>query len=178
MGPSGAGKDSVLDYARATLAPSDRVVFAHRYITRPAGAGGENHIALTHAEFEARKIAGLFAFDWQAHETFYGIGTEVHSWQRAGMTVVINGSRKHYSGLKSAASIVPVIITAPIDILMQRLAGRGRENEAQILARLQREAIAPTGAATVVIDNSGLLEVAGRRFLDLVRSLARSLVDA
>ena len=52
MGPSGAGTDSVLARARA-LIPSDLpVAFAHRYITRPADAGGENHVALSEAEFE------------------------------------------------------------------------------------------------------------------------------
>ena len=178
MGPSGAGKDSVLGYARANLTLADRIVFAHRYITRPAEAGGENHIALTPTEFEARKTAGLFTFDWQAHGTCYGIGTEVQAWQRAGMTVVMNGSRKHFSGLKSAASIVPVIITAPADILTQRLAERGRENEEQILARVQREAAPPTDPSTIVIDNSGPLYVAGRQFLDLARRLAPTRVDA
>jgi hypothetical protein len=52
MGPSGAGKDSLLGFAREKV-PGEPVVFAHRYITRPTG-NGENHIALTPEEFEAR----------------------------------------------------------------------------------------------------------------------------
>ena len=51
MGPSGAGKDSILDRARVLTLPGTPVVFAHRYITRPAGSGGENHVALSAAEF-------------------------------------------------------------------------------------------------------------------------------
>ena len=47
MGPSGAGKDSVLDRARTMLSVEAPVAFAHRYITRPADIGGENHVALT-----------------------------------------------------------------------------------------------------------------------------------
>ena len=76
MGPSGAGKDSVLGRARAMLSIDLPVVFAHRYITRPVDAGGENHVALSHAEFALRRAHGLFAFHWQAHGNDYGIGLE------------------------------------------------------------------------------------------------------
>ncbi len=41
MGPSGAGKDSVLDRARALLSVNATIAFAHRYITRPSDIGGE-----------------------------------------------------------------------------------------------------------------------------------------
>lgn len=175
MGPSGAGKDSVLGYARTHLDRRDRIVFAHRYITRPAGAGGENHIALTRSEFDLRKAAGLFAFDWQAHETCYGIGIEVQHWRHAGLTVVVSGSRGNFAALDpEPGAIVPVVITAPPALLAQRLAERGRETEAQILSRLQRTPETANDPTTVVIDNSGPLDVAGRRFVETLRSLARA----
>src|SRR5262249_30542502 len=96
MGPSGAGKDSVLNRARALLASDAPVVFADRYITRPAEAGGENHIALSAEEFDLRRTHGLFAFDWQAHGNRYGIGCEIHAWRQSGLTVVVSGSREHF----------------------------------------------------------------------------------
>src|SRR5476649_323603 len=96
MGPSGAGKDSVLNRARTLLAEKAPVVFAHRYITRPAEAGGENHIELSPTEFGLRRTHGLFAFHWRAHGNEYGIGREVYSWRRAGLTVVVSGSREHF----------------------------------------------------------------------------------
>src|ERR1700722_10988516 len=86
MGPSGAGKDSVLNRARALLGADAPVVFAHRYITRPAEAGGENHVALSPEEFAVRRAHGLFAFHWQAHGNEYGIGREIHAWRKAGLT--------------------------------------------------------------------------------------------
>ena len=84
MGPSGAGKDSVLARARQLLAPDTSVIFAHRYITRPAEASGENHVALSDLEFAMRRTHGLFAFHWQAHGNHYGIGREIHAWRKAG----------------------------------------------------------------------------------------------
>ncbi len=106
MGPSGAGKDSVLSRARALLPPEAPVVFAHRYITRPADTGGENHVAVTRAEFAMRRAHGLFAYHWGAHGNDYGVGREIHDWRAAGLTVVVSGSRDHFlrtGGLDSQA---------------------------------------------------------------------------
>ena len=52
MGPSGAGKDSLLAALRQREHP--QLLVAHRYITRPASAGSENHIALSEKEFFTR----------------------------------------------------------------------------------------------------------------------------
>lgn len=49
MGPSGSGKDSLL--AEIRLREQTQLLVAHRYITRDASAGSENHIALSEQEF-------------------------------------------------------------------------------------------------------------------------------
>jgi ribose 1,5-bisphosphokinase len=79
IGPSGSGKDALLVYAREHLTGSENVLFSHRYITRPSQAGGENHIALTQAEFDQRQQLGLFALSWQSHQYAYGIGVEINA---------------------------------------------------------------------------------------------------
>lgn len=84
MGPSGAGKDSLLERLRAATGAGPLV--AHRYITRPANAGCENHIALSEQEFLRRRAKGLFALDWQAHEQHYAFGIEVDLWLLQGST--------------------------------------------------------------------------------------------
>ncbi len=173
MGPSGAGKDSVLDRARALALPGMPVVFAHRYITRPAGAGGENHVALSPAEFDLRRRQGLFAFHWQAHGNAYAIGAEIHRWRELGLTVVVSGSREHFvqaGGID--AGTVPVLITAPADRLAARLAQRGREDTGAARARLQRaQAHEIDDPRRVTIVNDGALDDAAEKFVSLLARL-------
>ena len=87
VGASGSGKDSLLAHARSRLCAQQEVIFAHRYITRAASVGGENHIALSNAEFELRRQAGLLAMHWESHGYCYGVGIEINHWLAKGMTV-------------------------------------------------------------------------------------------
>jgi ribose 1,5-bisphosphokinase len=180
MGPSGAGKDSVLRAARAALVPGERIAFAHRYITRPPDAGNENHVALSAAEFEARRAAGLFAFDWTAHGFRYAVGVEIGLWQKAGFVVVVSGSREHYAALRPRPTdLIPVLITASEDTLRRRLRTRGRDDAAAIGERLDRATQHEVDdPALVKIDNSDALEIAAQRFLDTVRQAARAKIPA
>src|SRR5258708_20519943 len=114
MGPWGAGKEAVLHFDGEAIGPDHRVAFAHRYITRPTDPGGENHVALSPAEFGTRRAAGLFAFDWQAHGISYGIGVEIEAWRKAGLVVGVNGTRWPFPTLDpTALGIVPGLIPAP-----------------------------------------------------------------
>lgn len=173
MGPSGAGKDSVLGRARALLPPEAPVVFAHRYITRPHDVGGENHVALARAEFALRRSHGLFAYHWHAHGNDYGVGREIHDWRAAGLAVVVSGSRDHFEktgGLDSQAR--PVLITASREHLKRRLAGRGRETALEAAERLDRaNAYALNDARLVTIVNDGTLDDAARTFVTLLSKL-------
>jgi ribose 1,5-bisphosphokinase len=176
MGPSGAGKDSVMNRARALLPSKAPVFFAHRYITRPADIGGENHVALSEAEFLLRREHGLFAFDWEAHGNRYGIGCEIETWRKAGLTVVVSGSREHFltaDGLD--ADTHPVLITAPAERLAERLAARGREDSGAAAKRLGRgEAHTVNDARLVTIMNDGALETAAEAFVSLIARLQYS----
>ncbi|CAG9227782.1 Ribose 1,5-bisphosphate phosphokinase PhnN [Paraburkholderia tropica] len=173
MGPSGAGKDTLLGYARARLA-SEGVVFAHRYITREDG-GPENHIALTDAEFEARSTRGLFALQWRSHALRYGIGVEIDQWLALGCTVVVNGSRAYVNdALARYPRMTLVHVEAAPHVLAARLASRARETPEQVAARLARRAPfeVPAGASFTRIDNSGRLDEAGTAFVRAVQRVA------
>jgi ribose 1,5-bisphosphokinase len=169
MGPSGAGKDSVLDRARTMLSVEAPVAFAHRYITRPADIGGENHVAL-------RRTHGLFAFHWHAHGNDYGIGREIDAWRAAGLAVVVSGSRQHYEKVAgSDPGLHPVLITAALDKLRARLSARGRETAAAAASRLARsDAYSVNDTRLVTIVNDGALDAAAEAFVRLLATLRYS----
>jgi ribose 1,5-bisphosphokinase len=165
MGPSGAGKDSVLGWVREH-GVTHGVLCAHRYITRPAYAGGENHVALSEEEFQLRERRGLFALTWQAHGLHYGIGNEVSHWLERGADVLVNGSRGAFE-LASGRfpNLQPVLITASAQAIAGRLAARGRESEADITARLARIDAYAVPEGSMVIHNDGCLAEAGSNLL-------------
>lgn len=156
MGPSGAGKDTILRLARQELRRGEKIAFAHRYITREADPRHENYIALSPDEFETRRASGLLAFDWQVYGFRYGVGTEIETWRREGFVVVVSGSREHFRAWRRPPErVLPVLISVPRDLLAQRLASRGREDAVSRSVRLQRaEEFVLTDPALVEIDNS------------------------
>ena len=157
IGPSGVGKDTILNAAKKQLGTSP-VVFAHRYITRPAKAGGENHIELTREEFQKRLQADSFAMNWESHGCQYGIGVEIMHWMKQGMSVVVNGSRAHLPEVQEQfPTVQPILITAPDDVLAKRLKARGREDNAAIAKRIEHNATLPTKQIEEISQNNLLI---------------------
>lgn len=172
IGPSGAGKDAVLSYARGRLGGDTAVAFAHRYITRPPDHGSENHVALSGQEFACRLGKGLFAMHWRSHGLHYGIGVEIDQWLAQGVDVVVNGSRGYLDEARlKYPRLRALLITAPLAVLCERLAQRGRENSTEIKKRLERAGkfcqISHPGLIT--LDNSGPLQEAGEGFIQLLK---------
>lgn len=158
VGPSGAGKDTLMAGARAALAGDARIRFVRRAITRPVEAGGEDHRALTDADFAAVFAAGGFALHWRAHGLSYGIPRDIENDLARGHVVVANLSR---SVLAEAAARYPLLvleITAPPAVLAARLAARGREDAVDVAARLAREAAVPAGLTVHRVLNDGSVE--------------------
>jgi ribose 1,5-bisphosphokinase len=176
VGPSGAGKDSLLEAAQRHFAAGSRparyssVHFARRYITRPSGAGHEDHIALTPKEFLARSQCGDFVMEWHRHGLDYGIGREILSILEQGGMLVMNGSRSYAS--EAIASIAPLLIvevTVRSEVLRHRLELRGRESRDAIEARLGQATLRiPDFPYHVRIDNSDSMEAAQQAFIDLL----------
>ena len=172
VGASGSGKDSLMCYARKRMSGNPGVVFAHRYITRPADICGENHIVLSPEEFEGRRTAGLFSMNWESHGCSYGIGIEVDEWLARGMNVVVNGSREYLTDARRNYSgfLRPVHIMVSADVIRARLLARGRESLAEVDARIARH-IQFTGqlpSDCIEIQNNGSLESAGERLVGLI----------
>lgn len=176
MGPSGSGKDSLLQAARVRLeAHGCRV--ARRVITRSAESLGEDAQGVSMAEFERLEGEGAFALSWRANGLAYGIPREIDDWLSAGRHVLINGSRGHLDPARQRyPDLLAVLLQVDETLLRQRLLARGREMPEQIeqrLARsheLQASCTAPLAGAsgTVVLDNSGSLAHTLDSFLRLI----------
>lgn len=125
MGPSGSGKDSLL--AELRLREQTQLLVAHRYITRDASAGSENHIALSEQEFFTRAGQNLLALSWHANGLYYGVGVEIDLWLHAGFDVVVNGSRAHLPQARARyqSALLPICLQVSPEILRQRLENRG-----------------------------------------------------
>jgi ribose 1,5-bisphosphokinase len=170
MGASGSGKDSLLAYARERLAGAP-VAFARRYVTRPAQAGGEDHIPVDRAGFAELLAAGRLALSWEANGLCYGVGAEIDAHQAAGRLVVVNGSRGAYGAARERyPGLLAVLIRVEEAILRERLAARGREDAAGVAARLERgRQLEGDLPGVVAIANNGALAAAGERFVAVLR---------
>lgn len=174
IGPSGAGKDSLLRGARERLAGMDGIIFAHRYITRPVDPVGENHVALSPDEFQARLRQGLFAMHWASHGLWYGVGREIDDWLAQGLNVVMNGSRAY---LPEAARLYPealhpVLVHVDPAVLRARLEARGREAAEEIIERLAGALAfeSLTHPRLIVLDNSRSLEEATGTLVEALKT--------
>lgn len=174
VGPSGAGKDTLLDGARIALGTDARYHFARRTITRPANAGGEAHEAVTTAEFASMAADNRFALCWGAHDLRYGIAHTELEPLREGIDVVANVSRGILDEARARFSPVSIIsVIVPPHVLRARLEARGREDAAAIDRRLARAAaLEVTGSDVLYVQNDGTPEQGVARFLDALGASA------
>jgi ribose 1,5-bisphosphokinase len=177
VGPSGAGKDTLMNLAARHFADRDDVHFVRRVITRDGDAGGEDHLAVSEAGFASMEQAGAFAVWWEAHGLKYGIPAEVSVALSRGHLVVANGSRSALHRFQAVFPRLKVVnVTARPEVLAGRLEARGRETHEDIMARLARGPLTVRGDYDVTeLDNSGSLEEAERKIIDLLNGL---LVEA
>ena len=174
MGPSGAGKDSLLDWLRAHLPQPCPVHWAQRTISRAATSGGEAHEGVSPEAFAALCSEHAFALHWQANGLGYGVRHAQLAPLAQGHWVLLNGSRAYLpEALARFPDLVAVHITASPQVLRERLLSRGRETREEVEARVQR-ALAytpPPGAASLEVHNDGALGDAGQRLLSVLEDL-------
>lgn len=167
VGPSGAGKDSLIAAAAEKLSVDPNYHFPRREITRPSDAGGEDHIEVSAEDFETKRDSGGYALSWGAHGLCYGISAEINQALASGATVIVNVSRTVIDAARGAYPNLRIIfVSAPLDILAQRIAARGRESAEDVAERLARSGIAqPSGSDVIIINNDGSLDQAVAAFL-------------
>jgi ribose 1,5-bisphosphokinase len=169
VGPSGAGKDTLLGLARTALADDHEIVFPRRVVTREASAFEDNEQVSFEAFRQARR-QGEFAVHWEAHGHGYGLPRAIDDELRAGRTVVANVSRTVMEAMRRFyADVTVVSITAPPEILSQRLAARARSSDGKITGRLSRAVDDAAAAPDVTITNVGGVEDHARQLIRIIR---------
>lgn len=180
MGPSGSGKDSLIDAARPYLAVRGCEV-VRRVITRSAEAVGEDALGVSRETFQSLKEEGAFALSWQANGLEYGIPVQIEDWLQAGRHVLVNGSRGHLQHARERyPDLLAIMLRVDTQVLHQRLLTRGRETATEISARLKRnelflDSVETLGAEQVqILDNSAELTVGVQGLLALIDAAVAS----
>jgi ribose 1,5-bisphosphokinase len=169
VGPSGAGKDTLLKLARAACAGDRTIAFPRRFVTREATSWEDNR-HLDPESFQTALARGEFAVYWEAHGHCYALPRDVDDDIRSGRIVVANVSRTVVDAMRRAyADVVVVEITAPPEMLAERLAMRARGSDGAIELRLRRNVDAAPAAPDMTIVNVGDAEPHARQLLAAIK---------
>jgi ribose 1,5-bisphosphokinase len=168
VGPSGAGKDTLLNLARAYCGGERTIVFPRRIVTREATSSEDNR-QLDSESFRAALTRGEFAVHWEAHDHCYALPRDVDDDIRAGRIVVANVSRTVVDAMRRGYANVVVEITAPPEVLAKRLALRARGSDGAIELRLRRNVDAADAAPDITIVNVGDAELHARQLLAAIK---------
>jgi ribose 1,5-bisphosphokinase len=167
VGPSGAGKDTLLGLAKAACAEDKDIVFPRRVVTREASSS-EDNAQLSADEFRQALARGDFAMHWEAHGHSYGLPREIVDDIRARRSVVVNASRTVIDAARRAyANVTVIAITAPPEVLAERLKMRSRSSDSRVEDRLSRTV--DTTAPDVTILNVGRPEDHARRLVRAIK---------
>lgn len=169
VGPSGAGKDTLLRLVRGMLGADGKVVFPRRSVTRESSSFEDNEV-VSGPDFERNASSGNYALWWRAHGHGYGISRSIDGDLAAGRMVVVNVSRAIIGDARRRYErAFVVLITAPAEVLAARLATRNRDSDGDLQARLERVPPGPSFIADATICN---IDSAEDRARELVRFLS------
>jgi ribose 1,5-bisphosphokinase len=169
VGPSGAGKDTLIGLAKVACADDRNIVFPRRVITREASASEDNE-EVSVGTFKEALARGEYAVHWEAHGHCYALPRAIDDELRAGHTVVANVSRTVVAAMRRAyANVLVVSITAPPNVLAARLAMRGRGSDGKIEHRLHRTLDEAAAAPDVTIVNASSAKYHARQFVRIIK---------
>ena len=169
VGPSGAGKDTLLGVAKAACADDRTVVFPRRVITREASASEDNE-EVSIGAFQEALARGEYAMHWEAHGHCYALSRAMEDEIRSGRTIVANVSRTVIGAARRAyADVVVVLITAPPNVLAERIAMRARSSDGMAENRLRRTVEDASAVPDVTIVNTGSAEYHARQLVRIIK---------
>jgi ribose 1,5-bisphosphokinase len=177
VGPSGAGKDTLLQMARRELAACPQFVFPRRLVTR-ASSVWEEHDSIDHAAFERGVIDSEFTLAWRAHGHGYAIPGACLGEAADGRIIVCNVSRTVVEAARERLPSVSVVeVTAPREVLAARLAGRGRGDDADLGARLDRSREILPLVVDLMIVNDRTPQDGARVLIDFLQRKAKVMYE-
>ncbi|MEM9781656.1 MAG: phosphonate metabolism protein/1,5-bisphosphokinase (PRPP-forming) PhnN [Pseudomonadota bacterium] len=180
VGPSGAGKDTLLDGARTALDGTLGLGFAQRVVTRPADAGGEAHEPATMAAFERMVVEDALFVHWQAHGLGYGTRAAAVARLAAGEDIVLNGSRAAVPAILARWAATAIVhVTAPEAVIAARLARRGREDPTSVEKRRKRVVPPlPHDVPVITVSNDQDVAAGVARLVDAIVAIRALPADA
>jgi ribose 1,5-bisphosphokinase len=167
VGPSGAGKDTLMGLARSACAEESSIQFSRRVVTR-ASTSSEDNEELSPDAFREALARGDFAMHWEAHGHRYGLRRSIDDDIRSGRSVVVNASRTVIDAARRAyANVVVIAVTAPPEVLAERLKMRARASDGRAEDRLGRAVDSVTPDITIL--NVGRPEDHARRLVRAIK---------
>jgi len=172
VGPSGAGKDTLMNWVRMKLCAKTSIGFVQRTISRSGDKGNEDHQQVTPERFAEMQQAGCFSVTWTAHGLHYGVPARLHADLASGKCMILNGSRYALDEVcREFRSVHIVHVDVDRTELERRLTLRARETSEQVSKRLSRANVnLPTGVPVTRLDNTGPIEHAGNVFLAIIET--------
>lgn len=146
IGPSGAGKDSVLRWVSEHAPRGLDLHIARRTASRVANGPSEDHEALSVAEFQRLASEGAFALHWQVDELQCGVRYAELDPLRRSAWVLVNGSGAYLPQARQRSSGGAALRWTPRKTQRPRGPPSGRRPSRH--ARRGRSADAPGRAAS------------------------------
>lgn len=170
VGPSGSGKDTLINWLRAELQDRREIQFVRRIVTRPSDKGHEDHDTMELAQFLSAKEAGAFATTWQAHDLHYAIPISAKDHVDQGGLAILNGARRALGQLEAAFARLQIIhLDVDPAILAARLTNRGRNSDTNLPARLAQQKFDFQAKTPIIhVANDGPVEEAGQQIVKLI----------
>jgi ribose 1,5-bisphosphokinase len=138
-------------------------------ITREASASEENE-EVSASTFQEALTRGEYAMHWEAHGHYYALGRAIDDEIRVGRTIVANVSRTVIGAMRRAyADVVVVLITAPPNVLAERIAMRARSSDGMVEHRLRRTVEDASAAPDVTIVNVSSAEYHARQLARVIK---------
>ena len=146
-GPAGVGKSTLCDRVVREVPGFERVITATTRPPRPNEVDGRDYHFLSEAEFDARREAGAFLeWAWVHRKYRYGTLKSAVLDQLPRTSLIMNIDVQGVRSLRAAAQTEPrlrgrviTMFVAPdsMDVLRERILGRGEMSAAELERRLQ-----------------------------------------